>query len=369
MKLFRYFLFLGATGFCGPLSLIQQMRQYFVEETGTISATIFDQAFTLIKAMPGPIAFQMAVFCGQHLYGRIAGTVAGVALLLPAFFLMILAGVGYSFLRESSLVLKVLNGFQFAVAGVILFNLKTFFVQNKKYALFWILLTGAGISFYTNILPEPVIIVGSGVLAAVFYHLKSKNQIIFPGMVWFAMDWETLGQVYKVCAIAGAIVFGTGLALLPVLQEQFVVQYHWLDLQTFNDGVTFGQMTPGQVTITATFLGYKIAGVTGALIATIGIFTMPLFHMLTCFPKVLFWLSTQAWIEKFLIGATGAVVGVLLITIFRMNESHMHLGMFWFIFVSTFGILLKKPKIQIVYLIFLGGFLNLLEALATMNTI
>lgn len=368
INLIKYFLFLGTTGFGGPLSLIQQMRQHFVEDTKTIEASLFDQAFTLIKAMPGPIAYQMALFCGQQLKGRMAGFVSGVALIFPAFLMMIALGLGYNFLNSNPILLKVLNGFQFAVAAIILMSLKTFVIQNKNKVIFWCLLVLAAVLYLYNLLPEPVIIIGFG-LCAIAYTKTLAKKLSWVSTLFFVPNYDQLVPLFKTCAYAGALVFGTGLALIPILQSSFVAQYHWLDLQTFNDGVTFGQMTPGPVTITATFLGFKIAGLVGAVVATMGIFLFPTFHILTWFPKVLGWMSKQSWIQPFLLGATAAVVGVLLITIYRMNAQFISIINFWIIFLSSFIYLIFKPKTQVLWVVVYGGVANLIIFFATMNSI
>ena len=368
IEICKYFFFLGSTGFGGPLSLIHQMRQHFVLQEKLLTADEFDQAFTLIKAMPGPIAFQMAVYCSQHLHGRLAGFLAGTSLLVPAFVLMIAAAAGYQFLVGNSYVTKLLNGFQFAVAAIILLGLKTFFMQYYKLLTFWIVGALAAYLYLNRVVPEPFIIVGFGIICVLIAAMKQNTTISFSA-AFFAFDGDVLWNIFRVCTYTGAIVFGTGLAMLPVLQEQFVVNYHWLDLQTFNDGVTFGQLTPGPVSITATFLGYKIAGFAGALLATIGIFLLPLFHMLTWFPKVQDWLKKQSWIGNFLLGATSAVVGVLLVTVYRMNQSFVGNLNFWIIFTATFFVAVLLKKIPIYILIFAGGLINLLVGLATVNSI
>ena len=368
IELTKYFLYLGFTGFGGPLSLIQQMRQHLVDNKKLIEGRQFDKAFTLIKAMPGPIAFQMAVYCGHFLKGRWGGFFFGLALVAPSFLMMIFIGLGYELFQENIFITAVLNGFQFAVAAVLVWSLKSFFAAFYKKFIFWVLLILAAFFYFLRWLPEPVIILGFGVFVVAFRKI-TKEKFYFFSAVGAMSDPETLWKLFKVCAYGGAFVFGTGLAILPVLQNQFVVKYHWLDLQTFNDGVTFGQMTPGPAIITATFLGFKIAGLVGALVATLGIFIIPLFHMLTWFPKVLNWLSRQQWIDDFVIGATAAVLGVLLITIYQLNQMFIGSLYFWIISLGTMIYLILKPKTPIFFVILAGGIVNLLIRLATMNSI
>ena len=107
LGLARYFLYLGSTGFGGPLVLIELMRRQYVIKEQKISAVEFDQVFALVKAMPGPVAFQMAVFLGQRFFGFRGGLVAGVCLLLPAFILMLLVIVRLD--RELEAVAKHLH--------------------------------------------------------------------------------------------------------------------------------------------------------------------------------------------------------------------------------------------------------------------
>lgn len=367
-ELFKYFLYLGLTGFGGPISLIQQMRQYLVEKKEFMDGQHFDKAFTLIKAMPGPIAFQMAVYCGHCLKGRWGGFLVGLGLILPSFLMMIFIGIGYEFFHNNIFITALLNGFQFSVAAVILWSLKSFLTQSAEKIIFWILLFLAGILYFFNLLPEPVIILGFGAFVVTLSKV-SKNKFYAISAISFISEPELLWKLFKICTYAGAVVFGTGLALLPVLQNQFVVKYHWLDLQTFNDGVTFGQMTPGPVTITSTFLGYKIAGFAGALVATIGVFIIPLFHMLTWFPKVFNWLSGQDWIDDFVVGASAAVVGVLIVTIYQLNRMFMSSSHFWIISLSALISLFLRPKTPIFFIIFAGGVINLVITFATMNPV
>ena len=117
---------------------------------------------------------------------------------------------------------------------------------------------------------------------------------------------------------AGALSFGTGLAIIPLLQKDFVNQHHWITAQEFMDAVALGQLTPGPVSVTVTFVGYKVAGVWGALVATIAIFFPGVFHMITWFPRVLGWLKAQTWIKNFIRGAISAICAAILAALWNL---------------------------------------------------
>lgn len=361
--LLKYFLKLGATGFGGPLALVQQMRRDLVESEKLITSSEFDQAFTLIKAMPGPVAFQTAVHCGQRLNGFRGALIAGFGLMLPAFAMMLLMGVFYSQIIEFSQIKIFFNGMQYAVAAVILMNLKHFIINYKKNILFWVIAVMSAFLFFMKLIPESLLIIGFGILAVQIDFFKNKNNLknlsVIAPFYFFLIDEKVL-KIFKICFTAGALIFGTGLAVFPFLQSEFVDHLSWLSLTVFNDGVTFGQMTPGPATISTTFLGYQMAGFSGACAATLGILVPPFFHMTTWFPKAMGWMSSQKWIAQFVLGSTGAVVGCLLMTVYKMNINELHQFNFWIIFLFSFILFYFKPKFSILKTLIISGIINLI---------
>jgi chromate transporter len=361
-KLLKYFLKLGTTGFGGPLALIQQMRRDLVESQKLIEADEFDQAFTLIKAMPGPIAFQVAVHCGYKLNGFWGALTAGFGLIFPAFLMMILMGQFYSQIVDLGAIKNFFVGMQYAVAAVILIGIKGFSFSYRKNYFFWFIVAVAGLLFFFKLVPEGILIVGSGlilVFAGIFKnHYRTKMISLAAPMFFIGYD-EKLLILFKTCFTAGALVFGTGLAVFPFLQAQLVEQYMLLPISIFNDGVTFGQMTPGPVTISTTFMGFQISGIQGAFVATIGLLLPPFFHMTTWFPKAMKWMARQTWIPEFILGSTAAVVGCLLVTVYRMNMAELHHSIFWIIFLSSLLILFLRPKFSILKVLLGAGLFHL----------
>lgn len=361
LQTFNFFLYLGATGFGGPLVLIQQMRHYYVDESKQISAIEFDQVFTLIKAMPGPIAFQMAVYLGHKFYKIIGALAAAIGLVLPSFTMMLFAGYFYTSFVNVSFVHPVLEGFLFSVSAVILISLKSLLVNNYKVITFIPLVLINMFLCWKQILPEPFLIIGFGLLTILIKQNENRAKLI--SAVFLLVDWSTVYELFKICLISGAVVFGTGLALIPALKTSFVDVNHWISLKEFADGVIFGQMSPGPVTITGSFLGYRIAGPIGAIAATVGIFLLPFIHMVTWFPHAVKWLSAQKWIHDFLLGATAAVVGSILLTIVMLNIESYNKVMFWILFLASFIILTLKPRIPVMPIVILSGLVNLLAFL------
>ena len=357
-NLLKYFLKLGSTGFGGPLALIQQMRRDLVESQKLIKAEEFDQAFTLIKAMPGPIAFQVAVHCGFKLNGFWGAVTAGFGLIFPAFLMMILIGLFYSQFIGLGSIKNFFTGMQYAVAAVILIGIKGFSFNYRKNYIFWLIAFIAGLLFLFKLVPEGILIVGSGLLLVGVSALKSKLHLTTLSTMspfFLAIFDEKIQVLFKTCFTAGALVFGTGLAVFPFLQAQLVDKYMLLPISVFNDGVTFGQMTPGPVTISTTFMGFQISGLLGAVVATVGLLLPPFFHMTTWFPRAMNWMSVQSWIPKFILGSTAAVVGCLLITVYRMNQAEIVNPIFWMISVLSFVILYLRPQMSILIVLLGAG--------------
>ncbi len=360
LEIAKYFLKLGFTGFGGPVALIQQMRIDLVENLNPpiLTESEFDQAFTMIKAMPGPIAFQMAVYIGQVKKKFWGGFIAGLGIILPSFFMMILLAIFYNQVIHNNYLSQALLGAQYAVAGIItvgLYKLSKNFHQKK---IFWILFFLAGFLYYFKLAPESVLIIFSGLLLVGYSKFKNKlfSISVFP---LFVFDQDKIFNIFAICFKAGALVFGTGLAAFPFLQRAFVNELGWLDLKTFNDAVSLGQLTPGPVTISAAFMGYKMADFYGAIAAVIGLYLPAFIHISTWFPKALSWLSKQTWVNDFILGSAAAVVSCVLITLYHMNLSEITKPFFWIIFVGSVFIQFRWKNLSILKIIAFGILVSL----------
>lgn len=303
LEVFKYFIRLGLLGFGGPLALVASMQKDLVEKRGWMLSSDFNATFSLIKAMPGPIAFMTAVTLGRVRAGFGGALIAGVALNFPAFCLMILFSIFFSSVSHFTATHWLMLGMQVAALGVILGSLKGLCRQHAREWFFWLMVVTSGVINFYRPNYEPLIIIGFGFLMVALKRSKLLE----------------LGSLMLVCFKAGALVFGSGLAIVPMLQHDVVENYHWLSQSEFLDALAFGQMTPGPVVITATYIGHKVAGLSGAFVATVSIFAAAFFHMTTWFPMVTGKLRGKKWVTDFTFGAIAAVIGPIIVAVLKLG--------------------------------------------------
>lgn len=356
IEIFLYFLKLGCVGFGGPLAIIAQMQKDLISTNESskkwISEEEFNQAFALVKAMPGAIAYQMSVFLGQHRGRTIGGILAGLAMVLPSFFLMILLALSEQ-LPQFHKLDPFFKGMQIsalgAIAGSLLPLIKDYVRSNQ-----FILLCVLGMVI-TYMLPsyEPLIIVLFGIGIVLFK--RNKFFSMAPFMVFFLIpDTSILGQLFWYCFKAGAFVFGTGLAVIPMLEHDFVTKTHWFTHAEFMNALALGQITPGPVTITVTYLGFKTAGLWGAITTTLGVYAASTVNMLTWFPRALKKLSRLDWMPQFMFGALAAVAGSIISTLIRLSLN-LNLNTFDYIVIAVAFVLVLKNYLPTWLTIILFG--------------
>jgi chromate transporter len=394
-----YFFRLGIIGFGGPLANVAYMQRDLVDEREWLSAEEFRHAFAMIKAMPGPVATQMALFLGRRRAGVLGGLLAGVMLILPCFIVMVLLAEWYSVYSSAPGFLPFFGGMQMGALALIFYSLRPLTHVYWHRGRFWFLLLAGYILTLLSV-PEPILIFVLGCWAVILSnHKPSQSPLLsiatLPSTLvarhGFAVDalarhgfaigqaslaptldpnliaaagqlgTSVLGDLFISCLQAGAFVFGTGLAIVPALQADFVTHHQWVTVEEFRDALAFGQLTPGPVVMTVTFIGQRLAGLVGATVATIGIFAPCFFHQLTWFPRAMSYMQKTKWIKAFLMGAISAVTaGIIYVLVEMLKDISAVQGA---IFVGGLLLLLKyriPPPILIVasgLVAFLPGYL------------
>lgn len=339
-----YCLYIGALGFGGPFAIIAQIQRDLVEKRQWYSMEEFRRVLVVIKAMPGPIALQMVMYLARKRAGWFAGLFGGLLFILPAFLMMVALAAFYDQFQNVPMVAGFLTGIQMAAVAVIFVSLnsltQSYWGQNR----FWILsILGLLIAYIVN-LPEPLIILLLGGWSVLFNENGKP-----PAKV------SEAGTLFWVCFKAGAFLFGTGYAIVPVLQTDFVDVHAWATLEQFKDALAFGMLTPGPILTTVTFLGYKMGGLELASLATLGVFLPSFFHHLTWFPHFIDRMAKAQWLQIFLVGAiAGVTAGIIKSGLTMLNNITTFEAA---VFLVSLGFLVSQryPTIMIILTAGLAG--------------
>ena len=312
LEIAKYFFRLGLTGFGGPLALVAEMQKELVEKRKWMPLDEFRQGFALIKTLPGPVAFQSALYLSYRRSNRWGALLGGLLLLLPAFFVMIFLAIFYDRFHQSPDMVSWLAGFQVGALALITLALRPLTSGSLHLPRFWGL---AGLSFlllYSGTFPEPLLIVLAGSTSVCFDYLPTSKKLNEMAFSFLLLIW--------ICIKAGAFIFGTGLAIVPFLEKDFVQVTGWITHGQFMDALAFGQLTPGPVSVTVTFIGYRLDGFRGAIVASLAIFFPSGFHQLTWFPRFSGWFSQQKWVPAFVTGAMASIAAGVVIALVHLGK-------------------------------------------------
>ena len=317
-QLVIYALKLGTIGFGGPVALIGYMYRDLVETRRWISEADYKEGLTLAQLMPGPLAAQLAIYLGYVHYRVRGATLVGIAFVAPSFLMVVALGWLYQRFGGLSWMQAVFYGVGAAVIGIIAISAYRLTAKNiGRDRLLWaIYLVSAALTAITA--REVVwIYLGAGILVwllrappATPLAPGSVNALTLAAPMAGSVDWPLLAQLGAFFAKAGALVFGSGLAIVPFLYGGVVAEHHWLNEQQFIDAVAVAMITPGPVVITVGFIGYLIAGLPGALTAAIATF-LPC-YLFTVLPAPYFKkYGKRPAIVAFVNGATAAAIGTI----------------------------------------------------------
>ena len=326
--LVKYFLYLGTFGFGGPVALAGFMHRDLVEQRRWVDEDEYRLSLALAQIMPGPLAAQLAIALGYFQRGVLGATAVGLAFVVPSFLMVV--GISIAYRRYGGLwwMQALFYGIGAAVIAIIaIAAYRLARSTNKRDPLLWAIFgVLALITVWAQAeLAEFFVLTGFIVLFA--RARGSRRQMVTAGLggvlalalIWVTERWFaslTLGgehvplQILAFFAKAGAFVFGSGLAIVPFLQQGVVQQFGWLNEHQFLDAVAVAMITPGPVVITVVFIGYLVAGMLGATMAAIGIF-LPV-YVFTIIPAPWFRRNRDnAQLKAFVQGATAAATGAL----------------------------------------------------------
>jgi chromate transporter len=310
-----YFLRLGTLGFGGPIALAAHMQRDLVEERHWISRQDYVEGLALAQLAPGPLAAQLAMYLGYVRGGVLGATLVSVAFILPSFLMVLALAAAYVRFGGLSWMQAVFYGIGAAVVAIIARSAaklgKTVLGKDK---LLWAIFAALAISTAVTKREIAWLFVLGGVVALA---VKSRPQLrpvkVAPALFASAATAFAGRQVWQLLLFfgkAGLFVFGSGLAIVPFLHGGVVQQHAWLNEQQFLDSVAVAMITPGPVVITVAFIGYLVAGTTGALAAGAGVF-LPVYAVVVILAPHYQKFATNAHLRAFVQGVTAAAVGAI----------------------------------------------------------
>lgn len=327
-----YFLRLGFTAFGGPAVHIAMMEEEVVRRRRWLSREEFLDMLGATNLIPGPNSTEMAIHIGLVRAGWPGMLLAGVCFIVPAAAVTLVFAwmyVRYGALPQAQAALYGIKPVIIAVVAQALWGLTRTAVKNKFLAA--LTLAAACASFLG--VNELLVLVGAGILAILARESARRDAgrlavVAFPVGLSVPVAGAALGAgipfalmpLFLFFLKVGAVLFGSGYVLLAFLQATLVDRWHWLSQSQLLDAVAAGQMTPGPVFTTATFIGYLLGGLPGAALATIGIF-LPSFAFVAVSGPLIPRLRRSPAAGSFLDGVNAASLALMLVVTLMLARS------------------------------------------------
>jgi chromate transporter len=282
LDLARLFLKLGTIGFGGPAAHIALLEDEVVRRRGWLSRERFLDLLGATNLIPGPNSTEMAIHVGNERAGWRGLVVAGVCFILPAFLIVLACAWAYARYGTLPAAEGLLRGVKPVIIAIVLqalWSLGRAAARTRRLAALGLLSLAAAATGVN----ELAVVFGAGLLLALLAWARSGARPVrvnpFAAVPLGAAALATSGtapfslsSLFLVFLKIGSVLFGSGYVLLAFLRADLVVRRGWLTESQLLDAVAVGQVTPGPVFTTATFVGYVLGGFPGAAVATAGIF-------------------------------------------------------------------------------------------------
>jgi chromate transporter len=336
-ELAKTFLKLGATSFGGP-AIIGIIQAELQERRGWLTRERFLEGLAVVNMLPGGAVMQLCIFIGYQRAGWRGGVLAGLSFLLPPFCIMLALTLLYASYGTLPVVRDALYGLGPVVLGIYVVTacrLGTVALTNP-YQLAIACVAAVMLAF------TPVGIIGilllAGCTGIALYHSATWGLRAALLVSLSIVTWHLAGTVFAPSvepiflssdrepgligigaffAGVGAFTFGGGITIVAFVQEQVVNQLQWLTPQEFLDGIALGQLAPGPVLMLATYVGYKLCGIPGALVGQLAIYVPSFAVMLSILPALARFREIL-WIKAAMRGIGAAVIGVVSVSLFYL---------------------------------------------------
>jgi chromate transporter len=372
--LFFSFLRLGITAFGGP-AMVAYIGEMSVKRKQWLDPQAFKTGTALAQSIPGATAMQVAAYVGLQTRGLAGAFLSYTGFGLPAFVLMLILSSLYAASRSVSWVGSLFAGLQVIVVAIVANATFSFGKTSLKRASSVVIAAASTGALLVHISPSYVIL-GAAVAGAIVPHTETQpapagmvqgpqrglaGVLVLTGfcVAGLVCLYATNGALFRLSLLmlkVDLFAFGGGFASLPLMLLEVVKVRSWMDSKTFMDGIALGQVTPGPIVITATFVGYLVHGLPGAAVATVAIFTpsflllvgtAPFFHRMRQSP--VFTRATQGILASF--------VGLLLYITIRFA-----LAVPWDVLricLAAAAIAAILRKVDLLYVVLIGAGLSI----------
>lgn len=321
-EVFLLFLKLGCIAFGGPAAHISMMEEEVVTKRKWMSRQYFLDMVGATNLVPGPNSTQMTMHCGHVRAGWWGLWVAGIAFISPAVLFTLILAVIYGRYGEVPAIEPFFFGIKPAVIGIILNA--TYKLSKKAFKSWQLILLGilvTSLSMYG--VDEFLLIVGTGLVGMAWMSLAQgrKNLTVFSPFIMVVKPLAVgIGNtsIFLTFLKMAMVLFGSGYVLIAYLDAELVEKLGWLTKGQLLDAIAIGQFTPGPVLTTATFVGYQLNGISGALWASLGMF-LPSFFLVGLLVKAIPLLRKSTMLSFFLDAVNAAAVGVMIAVTIKLG--------------------------------------------------
>ena len=373
MEVAVLFLRLGLTAFGGPAAHVAMFRDEVVTRRGWVSDAEFLDLLAATNLIPGPNSTEMAIHLGYRRAGWSGLVAGGTAFILPAFLIVLGIAALYARYGTTPTAEALLYGIQPVVIAIVA---QAVWGLGRTALRSWLLALVAGAAFAGYFLGahELLLLFGGGLLVMLLRNARQLGAAASGAAAW------PLGTVGIVAALQsavpvtltglflnflkiGAVLYGSGYVLVAFLQSEFVERLGWISSAQLLDAVAIGQFTPGPVFTTATFIGYLVAGVPGAVVATVGIF-LPAFVFVAISHPFIPRLRRSPWLGALLDGVVAASLGLMAAVTVDLARAAL---VDWVTVVVALAaaVLLIRFRVNSTWLIIGGAVVGLLSSMAS----
>ncbi|BAZ40424.1 chromate transporter [Calothrix sp. NIES-4101] len=390
-ELAKLFLKLGFIGFGGPVAHIAMIEDEVVKRRRWLTREHFLDLLGATNLIPGPNSTEMAIHVGYVYGGWLGLIIAGISFILPA---VLITGIfAWVYVTYSTLpqLAPLLYGIKPAVFAIILNALWVLAKKAVKTRKLLVIAFGVALLVLVFRLNEIIALLIGGLLGMIWLRTGKTGELpgesanfliasfgagaalqtttaVATSVMTASIANVTLWQLWWFFLKVGSVLFGGGYLLVAFLQGELVEQYGWLTQQQLLDAIAIGQFTPGPVLSTATFIGYVIAGVPGAIVATGGIF-LPSFFFTAILNPLIPFLRSSKWTSAFLDSVNVSAVALMVVVTLQLGIATLTLTKAPFVdFLAVIiaiisAVFLIRFKVNSAWLVGGGAIIGLLTSL------